>query len=155
MPEQAKKWWTNRQTNVQTNQITLYPCCACAHGVIIITVQNGVPQRKANKPREDIHPDLPPRNSSERYLPRTFSLAQFAKKFSGKLPVHMQVSQGFYGTSNLETISGQQELVILCDAKYSVFDRNQEKHTPSLMAQVCPSVLCMIMTKTRQKQRLG
>jgi len=30
MHKQPKKWWTNRQTNKQTNQ-TLYPCCACAH----------------------------------------------------------------------------------------------------------------------------
>ena len=34
MPEQAKKWWTNKLTNQ-----TLYPCCACAHGVININIK--------------------------------------------------------------------------------------------------------------------
>ena len=75
---------------------------------------------------KDTRPDLPPRNSSEiglfppARLPRTFSLAQFARRFSDKLPVHVKVSEGFYGTSTLETLSGQQELVILCEKRREV-----------------------------------
>ena len=66
--------------------------------------------------KKDIRPVLPPRKSSE----RAFSPAHFAKRFSDKLPVHVEVSEGFYGTSNLETISNQQELFILCEKRREV-----------------------------------
>ena len=71
-------------------------------------------------------PDLPPRKGAEigffppTNLPGAISLVQFARTFSKKFPVHVKVSQGFYGTSTLETISGQQELVILCEQRREV-----------------------------------
>ena len=79
--------------------------------------------------KKDTCPDLPPRTSVEKgvfppaYLsrkPQTFSLIQFAKRSSDMFPVHVKVSQGFYGNSTRETISGQQELVILCEKRHEV-----------------------------------
>ena len=88
-----------------------------------------IPGEIPPSPPKDTFPDLPPRTSVEKgvfspaYLPRkpqTISLIQFAKRFSDKFPVHVKVSQGFYGTSTRDTISGQQELVILCEKRREV-----------------------------------
>ena len=41
--KEAKKWWTNSQANQ-----TLYPCCACAHGVISTHSSAKMGWKKAN-----------------------------------------------------------------------------------------------------------
>ena len=86
------------------------------------------------RPKKDTPPDLPPRINVEngsnvnqffqpKQLPKqqqSISLIKFAKDFYDQFPIHVKVSQGYYGSSNFETISGQQELVVFCEKKREV-----------------------------------
>ena len=79
-------------------------------------------------------PDLPPRSSVDNGsnsrsnpffrstpLPKhPVPLIPFTRGFSDQFPLHVRVTQGHYGSSNLETLSSQQELVVLCEKRREV-----------------------------------
>ena len=94
------------------------------------TPSTEIPDEMPQKPKKDTPPELPPRTTVENgssvnrfFQPKqlqSVSLIQFAREYYDQFPIHVKVSQGYYGSSNLETISGQQELVVLCEKRREV-----------------------------------
>ncbi len=70
-------------------------------------------------------PKLPPRSTPNNERPdfrpkRSHSLIPFSREFSDQFPLHVKVTQGHYGTSHMETLSGQEELIVLYEKRQAV-----------------------------------
>lgn len=77
-------------------------------------------------------PKLPPRTTPNNDRPdnsflrpkrsqsQSHSLIPFSRGFSDQFPLHVKVTQGHYGTNHMETLSGQEELIILYEKRQEV-----------------------------------
>ena len=75
-------------------------------------------------------PELPPRTTPNKTTPnnekldyskhQSHSLIPFSRGFSDQFPLHVKVTQGHYGTNHMETLSGQEELIVLYEKRQEV-----------------------------------
>lgn len=77
-------------------------------------------------------PELPPRSntavakssaSSQQppsKQPKSIPLIRFSRSYSDQFPLHVKVTHGHYGTTNMETLSGQEELIVLYEKRQEV-----------------------------------